>query len=96
MVSALVLALPRDNGQWFVKMDASNFAFGSILSQQQPSGKFHLVAYLLKEMSPSECNWEIYNKKLGAIKLAFDTWHQYLLGAKEPVQVHSDHKNLTY
>ena len=47
-------------------------------------------------MSPSECNWEVYDKELRAIKSAFDTWHQYLLGAKEPVQVHSDHKNLTY
>ena len=47
-------------------------------------------------MSPAEQNWEIYDKELGAIKLAFDTWQQYLLEAQEMVQVHLDHKNLMY
>ena len=74
MISAPVLALPRDKGQWLVEIDASNFTFGGILSQQQLIGKFHLVTYLSKEMSPLECNWEIYNKEPEAIKLAFDTW----------------------
>ena len=74
MISAPVLALPRDKGQWLVEIDASNFTFGGILSQQQLIGKFHLVTYLSKGMSPLECNWEIYNKELEAIKLAFNTW----------------------
>ena len=96
MTSAPILALPRDKGKWLVETDASNSAFGGILSQEQPSGKYHPITYLSKGMSPSEHNWKIYDKELGVIKLAFDTWLQYLLGVQELVQVYSDHKNLTY
>ena len=96
MTSVPVLVLPRDEGKWLVETDTSNFAFGGILAQEQPLGKYHLVAFLSKGMSPTERNWEIYDKELGAIKLAFDTWRQYLLGAKEPILAYSDHKNLTY
>ena len=74
MTLAPVLALPRDEGEWLVETDASNFAFGGVLTQQQPSGKYYPVAYLSKGMTPAERNWEIYNKELGAIKLAFNTW----------------------
>ena len=96
MTIALVLAVLQNEGQWLVEMDTSNFALGGILSQCQLSEKFYPVAYLSKEMSPSKCNWEICDKELEAIKLAFDIWWQYLLEAREPVQVYSDYKNLTY
>ena len=39
MTSTPVLALPRDQGKWLVETDTSNFAFGGILAQEQPTGK---------------------------------------------------------
>ena len=96
MTTAPVLALPRDKEKWLVETDTSNFAFGGVLTQEQPSRKYHPVAYLSKGMTLAKRNKEIYNKELGAIKLAFNTWQSYLLGAREPVTVHSGHKNLMY
>ena len=47
-------------------------------------------------MSPAECNYEIYDKKLLAIINAFELWKSELEGTEEPVQVITDHKNLKY
>ena len=47
-------------------------------------------------MSPAECNYEIYDKKLLAIINAFELWRSELEKTEEPVQVVTDHKNLEY
>jgi len=47
-------------------------------------------------MSPTERNYEIYNKELLAIVEALDKWQQYLLDAVEKFEVWTDHKNLKY
>jgi len=47
-------------------------------------------------MQPAEQNYEIYNKELLAIVEALTKWRQYLLDAKEPFEVWTDHENLKY
>ena len=41
-------------------------------------------------------NYDIHDKELLAIVIAFKTWRVYLEGAKHTVLVKTDHKNLTY
>ena len=41
-------------------------------------------------------NYDIHNKELLAIVIAFKTWRVYLEGAKHTVIVKSDHKNPTF
>jgi transposase InsO family protein len=90
-----VLALPRDEGQFRVETDASGYAIGGVLSQQQ-DGKWKPIAFLSRTMTPAERNYEIYDKELLAIMEALRVWRQYLLDAKERFEIWTDHENLKY
>ena len=50
----------------------------------------------VKGMSPSERNYEIYDKELLAIMSSLSQWRKHLLGASEPFEIWLDHLNLTY
>ena len=95
ITSAPVLAIPNDDDPFMVECDASDFAIGAVLSQKQ-NGKWHPVAFLSKAMNETERNYEIYDKELLAIMTALNDWRQYLLGAKYPFEIWTDHKNLEY
>ena len=47
-------------------------------------------------MSPAELNYDIHDKELLAIVIAFKQWKVYLEGPKYQVNVLTDHKNLVY
>ena len=79
---------------FYIECDASNFATGVVLSQFAPNGKWHPYAYISKLLSPTECNYLIYNKELLAVVWAFEAWWHYLEGAENLVDVWMDHKNL--
>jgi len=95
ITSQLVLSLPRREGKFRVKMDASGHAIGGVLSQEQ-DGKWRPIAFLLRTMQAVEQNYEIYDKELLAIVEALTKWRQYLLDAAEPFEVWMDHENLKY
>src|SRR5260221_1514006 len=48
VTSAPTLAFPSKSGPFCLECDASNFATGAILSQQQEDGLFHLIGFMLK------------------------------------------------
>jgi len=66
ITSQLVLSLPRREGKFRVEMDASGYAIGEVLSQEQ-DGKWKPIVFLLRTMQPAERNYEIYDKELLAI-----------------------------
>jgi hypothetical protein len=94
--SAPVLAMPNDEGKFRVECDASDFALGAVLSQQQSDGKWQPVDFMSVGMSPAERNYEIYDKELLAIMTALEKWRKHLLSARQKFEIWSDHLNLTY
>lgn len=94
--TAPVLLMPDPLKPFFIESDASDFASGAILRQRDENGDLHPCAYLSKGFNEAERNYEIYDKELLGIIRALQEWRHYLLGAPHPVQVLSDHKNLTY
>lgn len=56
------------------------------------------IAFMSKKMSPTKCNYEIYDKKLLAIIRAFEEWRPELARTpiEDPIYVITDHKNLGY
>jgi len=54
------------------------------------------VAYFSRKHSNEEYNYEIYNKELLVIIWAFKEWRPELEGAKYPITVIIDYKNLEY
>jgi hypothetical protein len=79
-----------------VEADASDYVTAGVLSQTDAEGVVHPIAYFSKRMNPAEGNYEIYDKELLAIIRCFEQWRPELEGARFPIDVLSDHKNLQY
>lgn len=73
--------------------DASGFAISGIISQVH-NGQLHPVAFWSQKSNPAECNYDIHDRELLAIVSCMKHWRHYLEGAKHPIRVFSDHKNL--
>ncbi len=95
MAEDVVLAIPNDDDPFWVEADTSEGAVGAVLSQQQ-NGVWRPVAFMLKSLSATECNYKIYDKELLAIMLALSEWRHYLMGAAKDVEIWTDHQNLQY
>ena len=76
----LMLAVLDDEGQFHIEADSSNFANGAILSQLT-NGKWHPITFRSRSLTPTERNYEIYDKEILAIMDSIDEWQQYLLGS---------------
>jgi hypothetical protein len=75
--------------------DASSFAISGILSQLHPDSQWHPVAFFSRKCIPAECNYGIPDLEMLAIVESMRHWRHYLEGSHHPIQVLSDHKNLT-
>ena len=82
-----------------VKINASNGVIASILSQQDLQSQLqHLIAYFFKTMQLAQLNYDIYNKEMLAIILAFEQQRAKLkrIQINNPFLVYSDYKALEY
>ena len=79
-----------------VKANLFNYITRGILSQYNEDRVLHPIIYFLKQLSPAECNYEIYNKELLAIIRYFKQWRPKLKGNKFLIKVFNNYKNLQY
>jgi len=93
---ALVLILPDYEKPFTLITDASDYATGSILEQEDAFGCSHPVAYFSKSLQPAEHNYEIHDKELLAIIHSLKHFRHYLQGNKHCTKIFSDHANLQY
>ena len=91
-----VLRMPDKAKAFSIESDASKFASGAVLRQQDTNGDWHPCAYLSQSFNAAERNYEIYDRELLGIIRALTEWRHYLEGNPYPVEILSDHKNLTY
>src|SRR5712671_3252291 len=108
MCSAPVLIQPDFNKKFFLQTDASLYSVGSVLSQKGgPSNLtpslakrtiplLHPVAYYSNTFTPTERNYDIYERVLLAMMKSLVHWQQYLGWTKEPFTILTDHANLQY
>ena len=94
--TAPILALFDPDKESIIETDASDHVSAGVHSQLDNAGVLRPVAFFSKKHSPAEVNYEIYDKELLAVILAFQEWRQELEGARHPITVYSDHKNLQY
>jgi hypothetical protein len=87
---------PNFSKSFFLESNASDYALGTILSQNGADGRLHLVAFHSQKFTTAEINYEIHDKELLAIVDSFQEWRHFLEGAVYPNTVYSDHKNLKY
>ena len=92
----LILQIPDLEKLFQIECNASKVATGAVLQQQGEDGRWHPCAYLSKSFTPAERNYQIYDRELLAIVRALKAWRHFLQGSPHPVEILSDHKNLTY
>ena len=90
-----ILAIPDSKRKMRLETDASGYAIGGVLSQQQENDSWKPIAYLSRAMNEMERNYKIYNRELLAIMEGLKQWQQYLIGSDQ-FEVWTDHKNLGY
>ena len=69
---------------------------GGMLSQKQEDGTWRPVDFFSQNLAPAERNYDVYNKEFLAIIQGLKEWWAYLLGAKEPFEIWTDHANQQY
>ena len=74
-----VLIIPNPEREFIVTTDASDFAIGTVLGQEQGQG-MQPIAFESRKMSPAEQNYAAHEKELLAIVHALKTWRVYLDG----------------
>jgi transposase InsO family protein len=79
-----------------VETDASDFALGAVISQNDKDGIKKPIAFWSKKLSGPALRYPIYDKEFMAIVEAFKEWRHYLQGSKHKVIVYTDHRNIEY
>ena len=77
-----------------IEADACNYALGAVCSQYDDEGRLHPIAFYSRKLLPAEMNYQIYDKELLAIVVAFKHWCHYLEFSSQQTVVLTDHKNL--
>jgi hypothetical protein len=95
LCSAPVLVLPDPKFPYVVTTDASGFAVGACLQQDQGHG-LQPIAYISKKMLDAETRYPVHHKELLAIVVALKSWRHYLHGTKFTVRVLTDHRSLVH
>src|SRR4051794_31532761 len=95
MMKQPVLTLPDSTKPFVLTTDASGYAVGATLSQDQGDG-LRPIAYLSKKMNNHEINYPVHEQELLAIIISMSTWRQYLHGNPFTLRVLTDHHSLQW
>jgi hypothetical protein len=74
-----VLLMPDPRKPFVIEVDASKYASGVVLQQQDTNGDWYPCAYILKSFNEMERNYNIGNRELLAIIRALIDWRHYLI-----------------
>ena len=92
---APALCMLNNEDPFHIKTDGSGIGIGAILSQQQ-GNRWHPIAFISHSLNDVEWNYHTTDLEMAAIIFALKEWCQYLLDAKHPFMILTDHKNLEY
>jgi hypothetical protein len=106
MCKSPVLMQPDFNKRFYLQTDASAYGVGAVLSQEggnttpslqkRTKPTLHPVAYYSATFTPTERNYDIYERELLAMMKSLAHWRPYLGWTKEPFMIITDHANLQY
>ena len=88
--------MPNDEGQYRIECDASYYASGAVLSQEQPDSTWRPIAFTSWTITPAQRNYQIYDKEFLAVINALEEWKRYIIEAPKTTEIITDHKNLEF
>ena len=97
-----ILRQPQYDKPFYLATDASAYGVGAVLLQEgelnsrtnKPTQ--HPIAYYSATFTPTERNYDIYERELLAVLKALKHWRPHLAATEIPVTVLTDHANLTF
>jgi hypothetical protein len=89
LVTAPVLALPMESGNFILYSNASRKGLGCVLMQNG-----NVIAYASRQLKPYEQNYPTHDLELAIVMFALKIWRHYLYGEK--CEIYTDHKSLKY
>ncbi|KAL8156048.1 hypothetical protein AgCh_001214 [Apium graveolens] len=89
LVTAPVLVLPDEKGEFVIFSDASYKGLGCVLMQH-----WKVIAYASRQLKPHKQKYPTHDLELAAIVFALKIWRHYLYG--EICEIFTDHKSLKY
>ena len=95
IVAGPILILPDPKLPFVINTDASGYAVGAVLQQDQGKG-LQPIAFLSKKMLDAETRYPVHEQELLAIIHALNSWRHYLHGSQFKVIVKTDHKSLQH
>lgn len=96
LASAPVLKQPDRTRPYIIETDASEWALGMVLMQQDEHRELHPVAYDGRKLHGAELNYPVHKKELLAIKEAIRTWDRYIDGDRFETTIITDEASLQY
>jgi hypothetical protein len=106
MCSKPVLKQPDFTRKFYLQVNASAYGVGAVLSQEgentttslakHSAPTLHPTAYYSATFTPTERNYDIYERELLAIMKSLAHWRPYLGWTREPFTILTDHANLQY
>lgn len=90
LTTAPVLAIPQFGKPYVIYTDASDFAIGAVLLQDQGDG-LRPCAYYSRKLRPAEKNYSVGDKELLAMIDALREYSVYVQGV--PTKLYTDHAN---
>ena len=93
LTTAPILGYPRLDVGFILDTDASNFAIGAVLSQEQ-EGTERVIAYASRTLNRAEQNYCVTRRELLAVVTFLKHFRHYLYG--QQVKVRTDHGALRW
>lgn len=91
LTNAPVLTIFDPDKEVSVHTDASQFAIGAVLVQEDKP-----VAFESRKLSSAEINYPVHEKEQLAVVHALQKWRVYLHSRPEPFPIYTDHQSLKY
>jgi hypothetical protein len=82
--------------QFELHTDASAYALGATLFQQDEHGKKLMIGTASRKLTETERNYDVWDREFMGFIFSLNHWKHLLAGTLLPVQVFVDHANLTY
>jgi RNase H-like domain found in reverse transcriptase/Reverse transcriptase (RNA-dependent DNA polymerase)/Integrase zinc binding domain/Integrase core domain/Retroviral aspartyl protease len=96
-VATAPLLHPPDTSKPFLLVtDASDYACGASLEQENSHGERHPVEFFSHQLNGAERRYPVHERELLAIVLALRTWRHYLYGSEFKVICQTDHRPLQH
>ena len=93
LTSTPVLAVADPHLGYRIVTDASDFAIGAILLQDQGGG-WQPIAYESRKLQPAELRRNVYEKEMLAVLHSLKAWRCYVEG--RPIELVTDHESLKW